>query len=249
MLKLAQSKDLDAILTICDGDLLGTRIGCYALAYGFDRDFLYIWLDEDNGTVVAKFYDSITLKTDSDDVGEIADFIRMIGFESLETNLETCRKLGYDNFETKKAYVFSGASQDGEAVNLGEEYYRKLYNLVSENIPGSFSSDAESYFAFLSDFTFRKHRNLARCKGIISEGNLVSSVVTAAETKTSALISAVACDKNIRGKGLGKKTVMSMVDELISENKKVFVIALNESAQGFYEHLGFEYYEDIAIIK
>ena len=40
-----------------------------------------------------------------------------------------------------------------------------------------------------------------------------------------------------------------MVDELINKNKKVFVIALNESAQGFYEHLGFEYYDDIARIK
>lgn len=249
MLKLAQTKDLDAVLSVCDGDLLGTRIGCYALAYGFARDFLQIWIDSETDTAIAKFYDSITLKTESDDIAEISDFIRMIGFDTLETDLETCRKLGYENYIAKKAYVFSGVSQQGEAVDLGEEYYKKLYSLVCENIPGSFSSDAESYYAFLSDFTFRKRRNLARCKGIISEGNLLSSVVTAAETGTSALISAVACDKNTRGQGLGKKTVMSMVNELVSENKKVFVIALNESAQGFYEHLGFEYYDNIAIIK
>ena len=41
---------------------------------------------------------------------------------------------------------------------------------------------------------------------------------------------------------------MSIVDELIKENKKVYVIALNESAQGFYEHLGFIFNCDIATV-
>ena len=77
----------------------------------------------------------------------------------------------------------------------------------------------------------------------------VSSVITASETSTCALLSAVASDTNIRGKGFGKATVLTMVNELINEDKKVFVVALNESAQGFYEKLGFKYFDDIAIIR
>ena len=40
-----------------------------------------------------------------------------------------------------------------------------------------------------------------------------------------------------------------MVNELQCENKKVFVIALNESAESFYEHLGFDFYGEIAFVN
>ena len=250
MLKLATETDLDAILRFCDGDLLGTRIGCYCSAYGFDRDFLNVWVDcsdDSISAVIVKFYDSITVIADGDDLSEISEFISMLGFCNLEATLETCRKLSYEPDEIKKSYIFSGEAESSDAQDLSEEHYKALYKLVSENIPGSFSDDNESYLAFLSDFTFKKRRNLTRAKGIILDGKLVSSVITAAEVPGNALISAVASDKEIRGKGLGRRTVMTMVSELLKENKKVYVIALNESAEGFYEHLGFEFCENIAI--
>lgn len=249
MLKLAGEQDKDIILDICNDDLLGTRIACYALAYGFERDFLNIWFDTDSSTVIAKFYDSMTVAGDCNNPDEIRDFISMSGFCSLELSLENCKKLGFEADDIKKSHVFAGDTQDFEVDNINEEYYKALYSLVSENIPGSFDNSKEAYLSFISDLTFRRIRGLARCKGVISEGKLLSSVITSAETKTCALISAVASDKNSRGKGLGKITVMSIVDELINENKKVYVIALNESAQGFYEHLGFIFYCDIATVK
>ena len=87
MLKLAEKENLEAILKFCDGDLLGTRIGCYCLAYGFSYDFLNIWIDESEGeiqTVIAKFYDTITVKTSAESFDEIEDFVNMIGFNTLE---------------------------------------------------------------------------------------------------------------------------------------------------------------------
>ncbi len=252
MLKLATDKDLNDILKFCDGDLLGTRIGCYCLAYGFERDFLNVWVDStDVGiyAVIAKFYDSITIKAVGEDLSEISEFIKMIGFDTLETSLDTCEKLSYKSDEIKKSYIFASEAENMGAQDLGEENYKALYKLVSENIPGSFSDDKDSYLAFLSDFTFRKRRNLARAKGIILDGKLVSSVITSAEVPGNALISAVASDKEIRGKGLGKRTVLTMVSELQKENKDVYVIALNESAEGFYEHTGFIFNEKIAVVK
>lgn len=249
MLKLATADDLDVVLGICNGSLLGTRIGCYAMAYGFDRDFLLIWFDEESLTVIAKFYDSMTVVSKADDFDEVREFIEMIGYLSLETSSEICDKLGYTADTVKKAYIFNGAAVDFGAVEIGEEYYKSLYSLVSTNIPGSFNSSKEAYLSFLSDFTFRKSRGFARAKGFVVDGALVSSVITSAETDRFALISAVASDKAYRGAGLGKKTVLSMVNELTTENKKVFVIALNESAEGFYEHIGFEFCEKIAVIN
>lgn len=249
MLKLASSQDLRSILSICDGSLLGTRIGCYCLAYGFERDFLQVWFDGKDNTVIAKFYDSMTIISDADNCEEIRNFIQMIGFSNLEMSDYICDKLGYTADTIKKSYIFNGKDENYGAVEIGEEYYKSLYTLISDNIPGSFDSSKEAYLAFLSDFTFRKHRTLARAKGFIVDGSLVSSVITSAETSSYALISAVASDKKHRGMGLGKKTVLSIVDELVNENRKVFVVALNESAEGFYEHLGFEFCGNIATVK
>jgi hypothetical protein len=249
MLKLATENNLSKILEFCDGDLLGTRIACFCLAYGFDRDFLNVWIEESEGeinTIIAKFYDNMTVVSMSDSVDEIRDFILMIGCKTLETDLHFCSKLGFTADVIKKSYVFTGFAENFGADNLGEENYKELYSLVSKNIPGSFYNSKEAYLSFLSDFTFRKSRGLARSKGFKENRKLVSSVITSAESKTAALLSAVASDNSVRGKGYGKKTVLSMVNELESENKKVFVIALNESAESFYEHIGFEFYKKIA---
>ena len=252
MLKLATKSDIDAILNFCDGDLLGTRIACYCLSYGFEYDFLNIWYDDSRGsieTVIAKFYDCVTVKSKSDDVQEVADFIKMIGFTSLECDLILCKKLGFNPCDIKNGYIFDGTAENLGAESLGEEYYKALFELVSRNIPGSFGSTKEAYLSFLSDLTYKSRRGLARCKGITMDGKLVSSVITAAETSSCALLSAVASDADLRGRGLGKKTVLTITDELIKENKKIFVIALNKSAEGFYEKLGFRHCCDIAIIR
>lgn len=249
MLKLASAQDLESILDICNGSLLGTRIGCYGLAYGFERDFLQIWFDEIDNTVIAKFYDSMTLISEADNCEEIRNFIEMIGFRSIEMPDDVCGKLGYTADTVKKSYIFKGQAQNFGADNVSEELYKSLYALVSDNIPGSFDNSKEAYLSFLSDFTFRKHRALARAKGFVVDGTLVSSVITSAETSDYALISAVASDKRFRGTGLGKKTVLSMIDELINEKKKVFIVALNESAEGFYEHLGFEFCGNVATVS
>lgn len=251
MLRLACETDLNAVADFCQDDLLGTRIVCYCLAYGFERDFLNVWIDEADGnvsTVIAKFYDSMTLITNSENADEIKEFITMTGYSSLETNADTCIGLGLEADSVKKAYIFDGNAVNNGAVDLSEEYYKSLYSLVSTNIPGSFADSKEAYLSFLSDFTFRKRRGLARCKGFIVDSKLVSSVITAAETPTAALLSAVASDKTVRGGGYGKKTVLSAVNELQLENKKVFVIALNKSAESFYEHIGFKPCGEIAII-
>ncbi len=252
MLKAATKKDLEAILKFCDGDLFGTRIGCYCIAYGFERDFFSVWIDDSDGnitTVISKFYDSITLKSSSCNTAEAAGFINMIGYLSLETDSDTCRRFGFSPDSTKRAYIFKGKTDENFADETAEEYNKALYSLVSENIPGSFENTKEAYLSFLSDFTFRKRRNLARSKGFVTDGKLVSCVITSAETENCALLSAVASDKSVRGMGYGKKTVLSAVNELRNENKEVFVIALNESAESFYEYIGFEYYTDICHIE
>ncbi len=253
MLKLAQEQDLKDILTFCDGDLIGTRIGCYCLSYGFEREFYRCWVSSSDGVikaVIAKFYDSITLKTSSpEDAEEIKQFCEMLGYDEIMCSESCCKAVGFIPSELKRAYIFRGNAGEYICENLDEAYYKQLYTLISEAIPGSFKADNEAYLSWLSDFTFRKRRQNARCFGVTQSGELLSCVITSSEIKSSAIISGVATNRKARGTGLGKKTVLSAVKALESEGKDVYVIALNKSAEGFYEHIGFEFREKICFVK
>ncbi len=249
MLKLADKNDLGGILSFCEGDLVGTRIGCYCLCYGLERDFFSLWINETDGEIkglIAKFYDSITVKAASDcEADEIAQFLGMLACDEIMCSKSTAELLGLADCALKKSYLFRGKAGEYPSENLGEEHYKQLYRLVSDNIPDSFKKSDEAYLSWLSDFTFRKRRNLARSRGVTKNGELLSSVITGSETKDSAILSAVATSESARGAGIGKATVLSAVCELQKEEKEVYVIALNKSAEGFYEHIGFKFHEMI----
>lgn len=253
-IKLTDKKDLSSLASICENSLLGTKIMCQINAYGLERDFLSVWHcvteDEYIVAVISKFEDNITLLCrDTVFTDDIKTFLDMIGYISLCCSCETADKMNYVSAKVKKAYIYNG-SYDGEVFNeFGEENYKQCYSLICKNIPDSFAYTKDAYLSFLSDFTFRKRRGLARLKGYAENGNVYSCALTSAETGNSAIISGVACDGIYRKKGLGKKTVLSLSEELKSENKDVYVIALNESAEGFYEHIGFQFTEKISFIE
>ena len=252
MLNMANESDLGSILGFCSGDLIGTRIACYCLSYGFNRDFFSVWISIFDGEIkgiVAKFYDNITVKVaEGCDIRELRDFCDMLSFNELVCDEHFSLNSGYAHAAVKKSYVFRGNADVESLSSIDESYYKQLYSLVSQNIPGSFEDSDEAYLSWLSDFTFRNRRGLSRSKGVVENGILLSSVITSSETENSAILSAVATSTQARGKGLGRKTVMSAVNELISENKEVYVIALNDSACGFYEHLGFVFAGNIHFI-
>ncbi len=253
-IKLAEKTDLVALGTFCDGSILGTKIMCQIKAYGFGRDFLSVWccVTDENKivAVISKFDDNVTLMCGETEVTEdINAFLGMIGYSSLCCSRDTAVKLGFADSVTKNAYIYAGSYDGGILGELGEELYRGCYALICESIPDSFSSDEEAYLSFLSDFTFRKRRGLARLKGFTEKGRVRSCALTGAETEEAAIISGVACVSSDRKKGLGKLTVLSLAEELKRENKDAYVIALNESAEGFYEHIGFQFTEKISFIE
>lgn len=254
MLKRASQDDFLKIKALCENSVVGTRALCYILAYGYDRPFLEIWLvleDEDLTGVIVKFYDDVTVVlADNADSLQVKAFLEMFYYKSLMCTKKVSAILAADNCIIKNGYRFTGEAGVNDACyELDEEYYEDAYSLIAHEIPGSFSSDKESYLSFLSDFTFRKRRNLARGVCMCINGVLSSVALTSSETASSAIISGVACDRSLQKRGLGKTTVLNLVQKLKNENKEVFVIALNESAEGFYEHIGFAKAEKIAFIE
>lgn len=253
MLKLACKEDLPFIRQLCDNSILGCKILCQALSYGFERPFLEIWLMKDDDiaeAVITRFYDDVTIVADEDfDADQLGAFIAMLNHNSVTLSQNIADKLGFNNAVIKNGYRYSGADIFEKADELTEDDFKKAYELISREIPGSFKAGRDAYLSFLSDFTFRQRRMMARGVCTHCEDKLVSVAVTSSETDKSAVISGVACDKSLRMKGLGKKTVLSIAGKLLAEGKTPYVIALNKTAEGFYEHIGFIKTESIAFIE
>lgn len=253
MLKRAEAADLPQINRICEGSIIGTKILCLVTAYGLERDFLEIWVmsqDKKTTAVLTKFYDDITLITDSEaDTEQLVSFLGMFSYRTINCTEKCCLALGMEADTVKKGYSFDAESADFNCDSLEEDDYRNAYQLISKEIPGSFGSDREAYLSFLSDFTFRKRRGLARGVCTHTDGKISSVALTSSEAENSAIISGVACDNSLQKRGLGKRTVLSLVKSLKNEGKQIYVIALNEKAEGFYEHIGFVKNEKIAFVE
>ncbi len=252
-IRSADYGDISHISHLCSNSLLGTKIMCQINAYGLEKSFLSVWLftdDEKTLGIICKFEDSITLIYSGEENAEdIRTFIDMIGYSTVCCTYETALSLKYERFTTKNAYSYTGEFNGDASGEITENNYRDAYSLICRNIPDSFSDTKEAYLSFLSDFTYRKRRGMARIKGFTENDSVISCALTSAETNSASIISGVACDSEHRKSGLGKKNVLSLAEELCKENKTVYVIALNESAEGFYEHIGFEFKEKISFIE
>ena len=244
MLKLAVESDKARIDAFCSKIPLGARISCNMAAYGLEFDFFNVWYGEDGGilnSVVGSFCGVLTVcVADNANYSEIADFLSMCNYSSLCAEKETLNKLSFPSGTDKRMFVYKGGSSAPTAEPCPQDLLKAAYSLIARSIPNAFAEDEQSYLAWLSDFTFRQRRSLARIKAICSDDTVLSCALTAAESETAAIISGVACDASTRGAGLGKKTVLSLANELLSEGKKVYVIALNDGAGAFYEKIGFE---------
>ena len=251
MLKRAESGDLPRLLSFFEGNLIGTYLSCRARCYGADYDFVRFWYAEDETGVhsVIGALDSaaLVLADDRADGEELRCFCEMQGFSSVMTDAAMAARCGCSVRARKTAFRFSGAAPD-EMTAQEDADMRAVYRLIASAIPNSFDDTKEAYLRFLSDFTFRKNRNAAHLSVIQEDGQVLATALTAAETPTAAVLSGVAVASAARKTGLGRRVVLSLVKTLIAQNKMIDVIALNASAEAFYQRIGFEKTGEICLI-
>lgn len=254
MLKLVEEKDEQRFAEFCRPFVLGIRIRCLLSAYGTSSSLVRFWLGENEGEItcaVCLFGGSATvIAGENAPFSELHAFLNVIGFTDLCAQGDTLEKLGFKPGFSKKMFCYSAPLvTEYEKAQTGFENLSEVYALISRSIPGSFSPEREAYLCWLSDFTFRSRRGLARLKTIANDETLLSCALTAAECDDGAIISGVACDERARGQHLGQRTVRTIADELTNEGKKVYVIALNDEASSFYLKTGFTFYDTVSYIE
>ena len=254
MLKLVEEKDEKRFTEFCRPFALGIRMRCLLSAYGTASSLVRFWLGENEDKItcaVCLFGGSATvIMRDDAFVSELSVFLNALDFTDLCAQGDTLEKLGFKaDFSKKMFYYSQPLVTEYEKAQTGYEDLSAVYALISRSIPGSFSAEREAYLCWLSDFTYRSRRGLARLKTIANDDTLLSCALTAAECDDGAIISGVACDEKARGKHLGQRTVRTIADELTGEGKKVYVIALNDKASSFYLKTGFTFYDTVSYIE
>ncbi|MBQ5591203.1 MAG: hypothetical protein IIU65_05945 [Clostridia bacterium] len=206
-------------------NLILTRIKANSKAYeGFDFCKTYIQTNEkdekcaiiniiDNSATVFMFLNHLQ--------EELFDFLNFFGIKNLFCNF---------NFENaKKKSVLKSSETNGEKhydTTLFPDY-KSVFSLLKEEFL------INDYNNFVSDLSFRLKHNMAK---IICED--FGFVFTLWETKSSAVISAIAVNGESRNANKGSSLLQSIVYDLKCENKDIYVYC-EESLEGFYIKNGF----------
>ena len=241
MMRLSELCDRAALTAFCADSLCGAYILCRYHCYGNSYPFARCYVDCDVDTVCTAVSvlegTAVILTGDKTDFEELGVCLPMIGIRSVMTDEESARKLPFPCVKIRQALRFDGTAPDAYAAD--DAPLREVYDLIAALIPNAFSQDKEAYLHFLSDFTFRRNRGCARLKTVLENDMVAACALTAAETERAAVLSGVACRADCRGKGYGKAVVHALCADLQREEKAAYVIALNDSAVGFYQKLGF----------
>ena len=247
MIRLCKPADLAALAAFCGN----TLPGCYILSrfscYGNDYDFCKCYVDETDGVVKTALSvldgTAVLLTGARTDFEELALCLPVFGVRVLLCSANAGAKLPFPVLQQKTAFCLQTPLPAADAC--GAAPMRDVYDLISAAIPGSFPAEKDAYLRFLSDFTFRQNRGKARLKAVVENETLCACALTAAESDGAAVLSGVACRADCRGRGFGKTVVSALAHALQQAQKFVHVIALNDSACGFYRTLGFDKEETI----
>lgn len=240
MLRFAQNGDENSLLPCLEADAFAAKAGGLIRAYGCGGRIIDVWYGgekDDASCVIVRLDGNVSLWCNENcDFEETAEFLQFIGYERIFCDSAVMKKLGLTLSRSCAVMKCGGIEPCGEVEEIGENI-REMYDLICECIPGSFTE--EGYMPFLSDFTYRRRRGLARAKCICEDGKIVACALVSSYTNKDAVISGVACNPLCRGKGYAKRVVSALVNELLAENKNVYVFVLDSKARGFYEKIGF----------
>lgn len=213
-------------------DIYSCRILSLAAVYGFGYDFLRFYVQQTGSAVsaVISVLDSdITVSFDSAaaDMGEIAYFLRMTGFQSL-----LCSSgLKLDFAFEEGAVMKNGAGAKIVCRNIDVTQtisLKQLYDFTDTH------ADFEYWYA---DISHRIRHGGAGVYAVQAGGEIISAALLSAIYENSAVLSAVKTARQYRGQGFSS-AVISFISA--SFGGDIYLMRRQGENKSFYEKLGFE---------
>lgn len=245
MIKIADKDfDVDNLLRPLSKDNpFGCRIYSLYNCYDSSLPFVDFWVQIVNNICVSAIArlgtQFIVQLSDLSDVEEISSFLRVAGTTSILCD----NKYKLDVFSEKKK---SGAVLKffGSPYEIEEEYQlcsptiREAYELLVLCKEEGF--EAPDFESFNLDVSHKLRHNAIRMIGLKEDGKLKAVAMTVAETETDAVLGAVASHPQCRNKGYGSFMVKSLTNELLRENKSIYLHRAIDKNISFYSNLGYK---------
>ncbi len=215
-------------------DIFSVRIFSLLGAYGCKYPFAVFYRQLDDGgniTAVISSLDgdfTVSVRDDSADIDEIADFLRTVGFKSV-----LCGEInGISEIFTQGAVMVTSKSFELFADAGCVDPYPNLFDLYNflDYTDGSFD-------AWYIDLNHRIRHGYARAYALKVNGETVSSAVLSSIYGDNAVLSAVRTGEDKRGFGYGSSLVCAVCSDF---GGKVYLMREKDRNEFFYKRLGFE---------
>ncbi len=231
--------NLNGLRTLCAVPSIYTcRIMCLLDSYGIGYDFVQFWVQytENNQSTSAIVKDSgnVTLYlTEQSDLVELTEFLQVIGFASVLCDralpLQCSVESGIIMTKTEPTEQQSYRSKPTDDL---KSVHRLLQTCQNDDfaVPG--------YEDFLLDISHKLRHQTAQCVALTVHDKPVATAMTVAQSKSSAIIGAVATHPQYRRQGLGADCVLHLCELL--DDRTVFIMRSPTRNEAFYQKLGFE---------
>ena len=223
----------DLLSLVHEENIYACKIACLLESYGSKYDFAEFWVqyfNEKPVTAISKFYGDMTIcSTDKTDFDELKEFLKVTGFSSVLCEREIFKD-SYSGIIMEK--VFFNEDVQAEVNPDLNEVYRLLQSCKSDTF------EVPEYEDFILDMSHKIRHDTALCVGVREGEKLVSTAMTVAQSKTCAVIGAVATDGNYRHSGYGSQCVNALCGLL--NDRKIFIMRDERENENFYRSMGFE---------
>ena len=235
------SGDGSAAAAFCRRDVFGTRIAAYLGCYGDGYDFVKFWVQyrgEKLTAVIGRIDGDATLCAgDEADFDELAYFLRLTGFSTLQCESRALEKLGFAPSAHGNVVRAVRLRETNARLQLKNSFEPKeIYDIIcAAGLVGE-----GGYLPWLSDYTMRLRAGCTEALLAVCEGRNASCAMSLFETETAVLLGGVATLPEFRGRGLAGGLVTRLAAQGLARGKRTELLCRADSITGFYKGLGFE---------
>lgn len=228
----------DALPTLAQRDVYGTRTAGYYKNYGTERNDVAFYAQETDGKVTAVLSDAFSngslTADDGADAAELAEFVRFLGLHTLLCDESTAKEMRFSPEECGSVMRYIGTEQKIDMrwtdANDPAFSFHDVYDLLT-----GCGFTLGGYDAWFSDFALRVRRGTADVRCIVQDGVLASTASVLFRSADAVYLGAVATDPAFRRQGLAGALVLSL-----AQCGKRAEILCKPHRISFYKQLGFQ---------
>ena len=245
MIKIASGDfNISSLLkALTKGNPFGTRIYSLYNCYDYNLPFVDFWIQEKDNICVSAIgrmgTQFIVQLSDLSDLEEISSFLRVAGATTVLSDNKYKLELFTDKTATGAVLKFFGNPYEiKEEYKLYTPTIKEAYDLLVLCKEEGF--EAPDFDSFNLDISHKLRHKAIRMIGYKQNGELKSVAMTVAETETDAVLGAIASHPDYRNKGYGSLMVKVLTNELLRENKNVYLHRSIDKNISFYSNLGYK---------